>query len=140
MMKLVNIINSVKNFFIKTDMKMDYDTGYDIANHNFKRLLDYKKKIDMDNDKKYCFLLTFKEKEDLNKGLLNSEEFNKILKLRWLEIVNDMIFFFEYSLSPSKFINEDDKPLKKKKNLELLEKRYKRGGNYFIVYFRELWD
>lgn len=135
-----DIVKKIKKLFKKPDLSLEYDTGYEIAIHNLKHLRKYKNKTLLNTERKYYFLLSDKEKEEIGDSNNISDELNNKLKQKWIEIIDDMIFFFEYSLSPASFITKSDDLLKNKRKYENLEKRYKKAGNYIINYYRDLWD
>jgi hypothetical protein len=57
---------------------------------------------------------------------------------KWLEILNDMVFAFEWNLSEEsdRIGDTQEERIKTEKNW----KRYKRGMKYFAQYFRSLWS
>ncbi len=100
-----------------------YDLKYHIADYIFPRLKTYKEKFDKGNSPSSQI---FEEEEKSRGRKLTNEESDKI----WSEILDEMIFPFEYLLFPENF--------EEMNRVEIYEKN-KRGLNLFAKYFNDLW-
>lgn len=136
------IIKNWKLGYGFVDNPVIFDSISYIGEHSIKTLKLYKKAI-IEN-RTYGLPVSLYDyvygNDGLNKSIESKEEDIKYLTEKWIEIIDDIIFFFEYGLSSYEFypdkINSDDY----KKLSTDYEIRYKKGGELFTHFYRNLWD
>ncbi len=95
-----------------------FDLKYHIADFILPRLIAFKNKIDKNE------AISIPVFEDFNDLSFEQKE------LLWSEILEKMIFPFEYLSDPNKFINMDSVTIRQQEKI---------GLEYFSKYFENLW-